>query len=509
MLVRLHSVAPEDWERYINYEQYTNGYVRGTPKESVSLPGRVAFSKVIQVKGKPDEMTETQIDLTPALKNNFGQVIVVVQPTTPPAKKNNGEQLVQSWVQVTNIGLDAFVDRSELIGWATSLKTGRPLANVAMTILPTNSTATTGSDGLARLALEDKPAEIAKAITKLTPNLLVARQGSDVAILPKQAEWWNRELGWVKAREHDSLRWYVFDDRKMYRPGEEVSVKGWIRRIGGGVRGDVGALGGAAESVTYTLQDSRGNEITKGVAQLNALGGFDTKFKLPPTMNLGGASLNLEAQGGNKTTVGRQHHHNFQVQEFRRPEFEVTTTASDGPHFVKGHAGVTVNAAYYAGGGLQDAQVIWTVTSTPGNFTPPNRGDFTFGKWTPWWGEQVSPVYVMGHTAQHFTARTDAAGKHHLRVDFDAVNPPQASTVTAQASVTDVNRQAWTATTTMLVHPADLYVGLRSERTFVQQGEPLVVESIVTDLDGKAVENREVKIRAVLLDWTYEKGAWV
>ncbi len=122
----------------------------------------------------------------------------------------------------------------------------------------------------------------------------------------------------------------------MYRPGEEVSVKGWIRRIGGGVRGDVGALGGAAESVTYTLRDSRGNEITKGAAQLNALGGFDTKFKLPPTMNLGGASLNLEAQGGNKTTVDRQHHHNFQVQEFRRPEFEVTTTASEGPTSSKG-----------------------------------------------------------------------------------------------------------------------------------------------------------------------------
>ncbi|MDQ3652502.1 MAG: hypothetical protein M3458_19965, partial [Acidobacteriota bacterium] len=87
--------------------------------------------------------------------------------------------------------------------------------------------------------------------------------------------------------------------------------------------------------------------------------------------------------------------------------------------------------------------------------------------------------------------------------------PAQASTVRAQASVTDVNRQTWTATSTMLVHPADLYVGLRSQRTFVQQGEPLIVESIVTDLDGKAIANREVKMRSVLLDWTFEKGAWV
>ena len=45
----------------------------------------------------------------------------------------------------------------------------------------------------------------------------------------------------------------------------------------------------------------------------------------------------------------------------------------------------------------------------------------------------------------------------------------------------------------MLVHPSDLYVGLKSERIFVQQGEPLVVSSIVTDLDGKLVAGREVQ----------------
>src|SRR5205085_6988227 len=109
---------------------------------------------------------------------------------------------------------------------------------------------------------------------------------------------------------------------------------------------------------------------------------------------------------------------------------------------------------------------------------------------------------------QTFKGMTDAAGKHTLRIDFDSWSPPQVSTVTAEASVTDVNRQTWTSTTTILVHPADLYVGLRSERLFVQQGEPLVVGSIVTDLDGRAVAGREVKMRAALLDWRQVKGEW-
>jgi len=55
---------------------------------------------------------------------------------------------------------------------------------------------------------------------------------------------------------------------------------------------------------------------------------------------------------------------------------------------------------------------------------------------------------------------------------------------------------------------ADLYVGLKSDKVFVQQGEPLVVQSIVTDLDGKAIAGRVVKMRAALLDWQQVKGEW-
>jgi uncharacterized protein YfaS (alpha-2-macroglobulin family) len=172
---------------------------------------------------------------------------------------------------------------------------------------------------------------------------------------------------------------------------------------------------------------------------------------------------------------------------------------------VGGSATATVNAAYYAGGGLSNSEVTWQVTTSAARFTPPNRDDFTFGKWIPWWIESSS---YSRRGFEIFNARTDAAGKHTLRLDFVSVDPAQPSTVTAQASVTDVNRQAWTASTNLLVHPADLYVGIRSPRTFVQKGEPLIVQSIVADLDGKLIAGREIKMRTELMDWVFEKGEW-
>ena len=498
--VSLYAVAPEDFGAYVAHMRGVSGYYDEKQRQQAGPPGRLVSTKSVPVKAQPDEMTETRIDLSAALRDGRGNVFVVVEPTVfaqPVNRRRRGGEALRTWVQMTSIGLDAFVDHQELIGWATALADGRPLEGVEMTLVPGDVRATTGRDGVVRLGLAQR--------TNDATGMLVARRGGETAFLPEYADWWNQTTSWVKREVNDYLRWFVFDDRKMYRPGEEVSVKGWLRRVGGGKNGDVGALAGAADSVTYTLRDSRGNEILKGGARLNALGGFDTKFKLPPTMNLGNASLFFQAGAG--AVAGREHYHQLQVQEFRRPEFEVSAKADEGPHFVGGHAQTTVQASYYAGGGLPDSAVNWRVASTPTSYTPPNRGDYIFGRWTPWW-ESYNSYTQGGENVQVFQGRTDAAGKHTLRIDFDSVNPPQPSSVSAQATVTDVNRQAWTSNTTLLVHPSDLYVGLRSERLFVQQGEQLVVHTIVSDLDGRLVAGREVRMRAALMEWKYTKGQW-
>lgn len=488
--VRIYRVGPEDWRQFLAFTQSRNENTQAAP------PGRLIVSNTVTVNSQPDEMVETRIDLAPALDDGLGHVFIIVEPTVQP--KNRWERTtIMAWAQATQIGLDAFVDGDHLLGWATSLKDGKPVEGAQMMIVPTGINATTGFDGLARMAL--KPAGGSGT------NLLIARKGKDTAILPENTYYWNERGGWSLRAATDSLRWFVFDDRKMYRPGEEVHVKGWLRIVGGGKEGDVGPLDNGAASVAYTLKDSRGNDVLKGTAAINALGGFDTKFKLPPTMNLGQAYVQLQAQGGTERGEGRGFNHQLQVQEFRRPEFEVNAQSSEGPHFVGGQATASVAASYYAGGGLANADVNWTVTSTPTNFTPPNRSDFTFGKWVPWW---IMHSDTGQSRAESFTGKTDAAGKHHLKIDFLSADQPRPYAITAEASVMDVNRQAWNARANLLVHPSEVYVGIRSPRTFVQKGEPIIIESIATDLDGKALAGRDIRIRAVLLDWVQERGEW-
>lgn len=529
--LQMYAVTAENWGQFKNYMQklYYEEEKRPQP------PGRLLKNETIKVQSKPDELTETRIDLSPALNDGFGHVVLIIEPTLRESRYDRTRIVV--WAQVTQIGLDAFVDNQQLVGWATSLRDGRPLSGVEMAIVAPqkpqqkahgvksfferlmgwkedeNSNLLTeyfgfeaqgnktGADGIARLALPEQQAD--------RQSVLIARRGKDVSILPEQSDyWWDSYTSWYKRYDSDTLRWYVFDDRKIYRPKEEVSVKGWIRKITGGKFGDVESLGNTETTVSYTVRDARGNEITKGKVVLNPFGGFDLKFKLPDNMNLGNTMIQFEASPGG---AGWRYDHYFQVEEFRRPEFEVSaTTDTAAPHLVGGNANVSIEAKYYAGGALSNAETNWRVTATPTNYTPPNRWDFTFGKWIPWWIRYYDMEYDYGGGAsvQAFKGVTGGDGKHRLKIDFKTVNPPRPYSVVAEGSVADVNRQVWSSSTTLLVHPSEVYVGIRTPRTFVDKGQPIKIESIVTDIDGNALPERDVTIKAVLKDWTFDKGQW-
>ncbi len=481
--VEAYAVGPEDWPAWHAYRQ------RGWRNESASPPGRRVIDTTVRVTGEPDALTETLLDLGPALDGGLGQVVLVVRPASTTKETRN--QVIRAWVQATRIGLDAFADSETLVTWASDLADGRPLGDIELRL--GSGTARSDASGLARLALGEVPAP-----------LLVARRGKDLAILPSQTGWWAEGAGWRRTPRTDALRFLVFDDRKMYRPGETVRVKGWLRRIGAGPRGDVEALPSEVSALAWTLVDAQGNEVGKGEARVGGLGGFDLALDLPKTMNLGSATLRLEARGG--ALGGQPHAHAFEVQEFRRPEFEVKAAASEGPFLVGEAATVTVTAAYYAGGALPGAEVSWRVVATPATFRPPNRDDFVFGTFVPWWDWRPRPA--PAGRVETRTARTDGSGTHRLRVDFDRGDPPRPHVVRAEATVMDVNRQAWTAGADLLVHPSERYVGLRTERAFVQKGEPVAIEAIATDIEGGAVAGRPLRLRAERLDWEQVEGEW-
>jgi len=490
--VQLYKVVPSDIGAYGRYLRE-----KWNKDRPPTLPGTKVFDQLIKTRVAPNELVETQ----PALgKSGLGHAIAVVEPH--PWPYDYDPPRMYAWVQSTRLAVDAHVDGENMIAFATDLATGKPLQGVALEIKPHGITATSDAQGLATLPLGK---------SERGTHYLLAKKGDDVAFLADDNGYFDEYGSWYRQPRDKQIGWFVFDDRKLYKPGEEVSLKGWLRTIDYGKWGDVGGIAGAVTSISYRVFDRTGNEIAKGSMPVSVAGGFDTTFKLPGTPNLGYARVALEARG----RMPSSYTHTFQIEEFRRPEFEVSAQASPGPFLIGGGGDITVDAKYFAGGVLPGAPVDWYVTASQTSYTPPNRDDFVFGSWEPWWGYRAwyddAGPNGRGYQPQPswtHAGKTDALGEHTLHLDFLSAKPAMPFSVTANASVTDVNRQAWNASSTITVHPSTVYVGVKTKRPFVEKGAPFDVELIAVDIDGKAQAGTKIEVKTVRLDWEYKNGQY-
>lgn len=473
--VRLYRVAPSDWPAFRRRE-------RNLPQRhrvDTQPPGTLVLDRIIAVRGDPDVSAETSVDLTPVLPDGRGQAVLVVEAASPARARSL--RPVHTWIQGTHIGLSAFADHQTVIAWATDLKTGKPMRDVAVRVLPDDRGGRTDSVGLARIPLRRRSGGV---------RFVVARRNGDVALLPLTVARPDSAIG--------TLRWHVLTDRPLYRPEEEVHAKGWVRLEDDGALPDLALPGNTVQEIDWRAEDRMGEELAKGRARVSPSGGFDLAFTVPASARTGRTVIELTALAPAEW-AGRTQRHTVRVEEFRRPEFEVDLTKDADEAVVGGGAEVRLAARYFAGGALPGASVYWTARARRGWYRPPHRDGFQFGAL---WSE---PQHVAPDT---LTTRADGGGRDAVHLDFDAADPAVPMRLQVSATVTDLNHQAWTESTEILVHPSKVYVGLRTERRFVRRGEPLTVQAIAVDRDGKAVAGRPLELSAVRRQWTLVDGEW-
>lgn len=488
--LELRRVQPADYQQLMPYgRQVLQSGISPNKNSDVPAPGRRVVHRTIELNAPQDQWHQTEIDLQEALEDDeYGHLLVSVRaPELDTNEHRWGQQLPARmfWVQVTDLGVSLRTDPVQALAWANDLASGEPLEGVE--IVSGEQHARTDSEGLAQLEVDS------------SLLMLLARKGSDSAFIsclghhiPGDCSWHLMPYGHT-----DGYELLMFDDRGLYQPGETLHLKGLVRALGKGPRGDIHWPGGI-EQMGWTLHDDRQRELGTGRALVSAEGSFDLEVAIPADANLGYGYLEVGFFGGdaNEKPVFERSH-NFLIQEFRRPEYRVQTHWPQGPHFAGEEVDVTAEASYYSGSPLPNAEVDWTLVEGEGHYSPPGWSDYQFGRIRHWWYHQTEETY----SKQEYSGRTGADGRHSLSIMLGKSGQKYPLEIASLVQVTDINRQVWQSDSEQLVHPAAIYVGVKTERRFVAQGEPIESELIAVDLNGKVVSGRPIQVTVEQLEW--------
>ena len=172
------------------------------------------------------------------------------------------------------------------------------------------------------------------------------------------------------------MKAYAVSDRPVYRPGDTVNLKGWYRRAGYALPADAVE---PRRRLKVVVNDPRGEEVVSKEVEANDAGAFDLSLELGDEATLGSYTLRVgEAVRFDQTQRSPL---NFRVEEYRKPEFEVTVDAPDEPIVLGEAFTATVRAEYLFGGPVAGGVVSYKVTRTveDGRWHPFDPWDWLYG----------------------------------------------------------------------------------------------------------------------------------
>jgi len=450
----------------------------------------------------PDPAANTRIVRTvdlDALLAPGGRGTALLALGTPAQATPIREQLVS----VTDLAVTAKMSKFGSLVWVTRLSTGKPVAGAQVSVgllkRGDEKTFVTDDRGIA-LVPADAFAPVREtrrgwggdAAAPDDQAIVVVRAGDDWTYeRVEESPSFERaapEVDLGAAREWQGT---VFADRGVYRPGETVKLAAVLRQA------DARGLSIAAgRDVRVQIADAQGGTIFDSRAKLDDLGGLALDAPLPRTAHLGQATATLSLESSRATfSTG------LLIADFKPTEFVVTAKA-DRAEMVRGdRAHFQVHGQYLFQAPMANAAAHDTAVRSVTSFSPKGSDGYVtsdeafteaYGDRSPRAGEMLEQ-----------DAQLDAAGDHDAWVDLAMPGQTRPEIVSFESDVEDFTRQVVAGTASVLVHPAEFYVGVqRPKSRFVAVGATLRPGVLALRPDGAHVPGARVKLELVERTWT-------
>lgn len=377
-------------------------------------------------------------------------VVPAYEPGAYLVEATSGDAVASTVVLITDVALVTKQSSSSLLVWAIDPANGAPRGDVAVTVLERGKPlgdAKTNKDGIARfdLGLVSSPviyAELGASFTLLDPRFFSAN-------LPEP-------------------RVYIYTERPVYRPGQEVFVKGFAREV----KDEAYVLPANKGAVKLELVDPSGQVFHQESLSLSDRGSFDAKIQLPDEPPLGTWQAVAELDG-------IKHAGQFKVLSYVKPEVQLSVRL-DKKSF---RSGETVEGdiagSYFFGAPYPGADVKITVTRT--RF------------YIPWWVDADYSWYYS--EAEYQNTKREVISEQECKLDkkgecpfsFIAKEDSEDYTYVVEAVTTDPTGKTITGVSDATVTRGAFRLAIEQKSIVVEPGDSQKIEIRAEDYSGKPV----------------------
>jgi uncharacterized protein YfaS (alpha-2-macroglobulin family) len=307
----------------------------------------------------------------------------------------------------------------------------------------------------------------------------------------------------------DQTRLYSITDRPVYRPHQEVKWKAWARVVGYDPKLNTHKFANA--SIQVTIRDPKGEELLKKTYKADDSGAIDDVLMLGDEATLGQYSIQFVWQRTLKEDepLGQ---HQFRVEEYKKPEFEVKVEAPEKPVALGDTFEVKVKADYYFGGPVKQGKVKYKVqrSAHTERWFPMGRWDWLFGSGYSWRASYYDwypgarnwcfciPRYpwIRWHSdPPELVAEGEAAlkedGSFSVKIDTalaKALHGDKDHRYEIEAEVTDASRRTIFGKGSVLAARRAFEVYVSLDRGYYNAGDSGEVRINARTLDGRAVQ---------------------
>ncbi|MBN1256177.1 MAG: alpha-2-macroglobulin, partial [Planctomycetes bacterium] len=321
--------------------------------------------------------------------------------------------------------------------------------------------------------------------------------------------------------EYKERKVLFLTDRPVYRPEQTVKFKAWRRQTQYDQQ-DVSQF--AEKPLTVKIYDPKNEKIFEKQYISDAYGGIAGEIDLPEDATLG--EYRLVTKFYEQSHTERLGGNTFRVEEYKKPEYEVKINAPEKPIMLGEKVTATVEANYYFGAPVVNAEVKYKVLRYPheARWFPAMPWDWFYGSgywwfsydyyWYPGWREWGCrcpfPWWQSRHTEPEVVLENEAAigpdGKLAITIDTALAKELHGDTdhrYEITAEVRDESRRTIVGTGTVLVARKPFSVSAWVNRGYFRVGDTIRAGFKAQTLDRKPVTGQG-KLRLLKINYGQE-----